>query len=61
MYKEQGSAFIPRYLALLAAGGSKSPQEILSEVGVDMESEAFWQSGFETIKDIIEQLDRIAP
>lgn len=60
-YKEQGLAFIPRYLALLAAGGSKNPQEILSEVGVDMKSKAFWQSGFETIKDIIEQLDRTAP
>ncbi len=60
MYKEQGSAFIPRYLALLAAGGSQSPQEILSEVGVDMTSEAFWRSGFETIKDILEQLDRVA-
>ncbi|MEW6247594.1 MAG: M3 family oligoendopeptidase [Nitrospirota bacterium] len=60
MYKKQGSAFIPRYLALLAAGGSQSPQEILSEVGVDMTSEAFWQSGFETIKDIVEQLDRTA-
>lgn len=61
MYKEQGSAFIPRYLALLEAGGSRSPQDILSEVGVDMTSEVFWQAGFETIKEMIEQLARTAP
>ncbi len=61
MFKEQGSAFIPRYLALLEAGGSRSPQDILSEVEVDITSEAFWQAGFETIKEMIEQLARTAP
>ncbi len=61
MYKEQGSAFIPRYLALLEAGGSRSPQDLLAEMGVDMTSEVFWQAGFETIKEMIEQLARTAP
>lgn len=57
LYKEQGTAFVPKYLDLLATGGSQSPQQILSMVGVDMTSEAFWQSGFDTIRDMVEQLE----
>jgi|CXWL01.1.fsa_nt_gi oligoendopeptidase F len=58
MYKEQGQSFVPKYLDLLAAGGSKSPAAILSTVGVDMNSEAFWQSGFDTIREMVQELDR---
>ncbi|MBH0202709.1 MAG: M3 family oligoendopeptidase [Nitrospira sp.] len=57
MYKEQGPAFVPRYLDLLATGGSQSPQEILAKVNVDMTSEAFWQSGFDTIREMVSQLE----
>ncbi|MFY4729775.1 hypothetical protein, partial [Nitrospira sp. BLG_2] len=57
MYKEQGPPFVPKYLNLLATGGSQSPQDILSKLGVDMASAAFWQSGFDTIKDMVQQLE----
>lgn len=57
-YKQQGAAFVPKYLDLLAAGGSKSPETILTDVGVDMRSEAFWQSGFDTIRDMVVELER---
>lgn len=57
MYKEQGESFIPKYLDLLATGGSQSPQEILSKIDVDMTSQAFWQSGFDTIQDMVQQLE----
>jgi oligoendopeptidase F len=57
MYKEQGASFVPKYLDLLMMGGSKSPQEILATVGVDMASEAFWQSGFDAIRDMVGQLE----
>jgi oligoendopeptidase F len=60
MYKQQGSAFVPKYLDLLAAGGSTSPASILTRVGVDMTSERFWQSGFDTIRDMVTELDRTA-
>ena len=57
MYKEQGASFVPKYLDLLATGGSKAPQEILTTIGVDMTSEAFWQSGFDTIREMVGQLE----
>jgi len=57
MYREQGSTFVPRYLDLLSTGGSQSPQQILAKVGVDMTSVDFWQSGFDQIGEMIEQLE----
>jgi len=59
-YQRQGPPFVPRYLNLLAAGGSKSPEAILTDVGVDIRSADFWQSGFDTISQMVSELDRVA-
>lgn len=57
-YKQQGAPFVPQYLELLASGGSKSPDLILRQIGVNMRSEGFWQSGFDTISGMVEELER---
>src|SRR3990172_4176478 len=44
-FKREGEAFKPRYLKILSAGGSESPARILSEAGIDMESDALWVGG----------------
>ena len=56
-YQQEGASFIPKYLNLLATGGSMSPERILASVNVDMTSKTFWQSGFTTIQDMIGQLE----
>jgi oligoendopeptidase F len=58
MFTEQGDSFVPKYLDLLATGGSQPPRDILAKVGVDMTSEAFWQSGFDTIRAMVQQLEQ---
>jgi len=58
-YKVEGKAFIPRYLSLLSAGGSKSPEKILSDAGINMHNASFWQGGFDVIKGLVEQLEAI--
>ena len=58
MYQKEGASFVPKYLDLLSTGGSESPQAILTKVGVDMASEDFWQSGFDTIREMVVQLER---
>ena len=58
-YKEEGEGFIPRYLDILTAGGSASPEEILTNAGIDMRKEAFWQGGFDVVKKSLEQLEAI--
>jgi oligoendopeptidase F len=56
-YQQEGPGFVPKYLDLLASGGSESPTAILGKVGVDMNSESFWQAGFDTIREMVLQLD----
>jgi oligoendopeptidase F len=58
-YKAEGESFKPRYLSLLSAGGSKSPERILADAGVDMHSASFWQGGFDVIRRLIDQLATI--
>jgi oligoendopeptidase F len=56
-YQREGRTFIPKYLNLLATGGSMSPERILAGVDVDITSKAFWQSGFAIIRDMVAQLE----
>jgi len=58
-YKAEGEAFKPRYLKLLSAGGSKAPEKILAEAGIDIRSAEFWQGGFDVIKDLVTQLEAL--
>ena len=58
-YQQEGEAFKPGYLRLLAYGGSKDPDDILQEMGIDMSDPAFWQGGFDVCRDMIDQLKEL--
>lgn len=58
-FKTEGESFKPHYLEILAAGGSASPEQILTRAGIDMHSAAFWQGGFDVIRGLIDQLERL--
>jgi oligoendopeptidase F len=58
-YREQGEAFKPGYLKLLAYGGSARPQEILAEAGIDVTDRAFWQGGFDVVQGMIDELEAL--
>lgn len=58
-YKREGPSFIPRYKQLLSAGGSQSPDSILTAAGIDMRQASFWQGGFDVIADLVSELERI--
>ena len=49
-YEERGAEFVPKYLELLAAGGSRSPEELGSIVGVDLADPAFWDGGLDIVE-----------
>jgi len=59
-YRNEGDAFVPRYLKILEYGGSKAPMEILDEAGFDVRTKAFWQGGFDVIADMVDQLEAMA-
>ena len=48
-YEQEGDGFVPRYLDLLKAGGSRSPDELAAIVGLDLADPGFWASGLELI------------
>ena len=60
MYKEQGSEFVEKYVKLLSSGGGDTPENLMKAMGVDPNSEEFWQKGFNIIKEEIEELKKIA-
>jgi len=55
-YREEGKDFVPRFLKILAYGGSSSAQDILGEARIDMADPDFWQSGFRVIERMIDEL-----
>lgn len=59
-YKRVGEAFKPRYMQILAAGGSVAPVELLSKAGIDVNQPAFWQGGFDVIEEMVAKLEQLA-
>jgi oligoendopeptidase F len=49
-YEQEGSGFVAKYLDLLRAGGSKSPEELGAMVGVDLADPGFWDRGLDIIE-----------
>jgi len=45
-YREDPAAFTPAYLEFLASGGSRSPQELLEPLGVDLRDPRTWADAF---------------
>jgi len=58
-FREQGDAFVPGYLRLLAHGGSARPMEILAEVGVDPTRHDFWRQGFRLVAELLARLEEL--
>jgi oligoendopeptidase F len=55
-YQEEGDAFKPGYIRLLARGGSERPEIMLREMGIDITDRAFWQGGFEVVRGMLDEL-----
>ena len=59
MAKREGPSFAGKYLAMLTAGGSKSPAELMEMVGVDLKSEQFWLGGFDAMEKLVVEFERL--
>ena len=58
-YKKEGSDFAPHYIDILSAGGSKKPEILLDEHGLDIRSPKFWQEGFDYVKSQVKELESL--
>jgi len=59
-YEEQGEAFVPAYLELLAAGGSRPPEELGQIVGVDLTDPGFWDTGLNLVERQLDAAENAA-
>ena len=50
-WTEAGADFVPAYLELLAAGGSRAPEELAAMVGVDLADPGFWDAGLDLVDE----------
>ncbi len=59
-HKQEGAAFVPRYLELLSAGGSAAPHVLLGKLGVDVNDPAFWELGLRLLDDMVSEAEELA-
>jgi oligoendopeptidase F len=58
-YQAEGEAFKPRYMDILAAGGSIAPIELLNKAGIDVTKAEFWQGGYDVIGEMVTTLEAL--
>ncbi|HEY8268599.1 MAG TPA: M3 family oligoendopeptidase [Xanthobacteraceae bacterium] len=57
VYEKAEAGFAERYLAMLAAGGTKHHAELLKPFGLDARDPKFWQSGLSVIERMIDEIE----
>jgi oligoendopeptidase F len=59
-YEQAGAELVPRYLQLLAAGGSRSPEELAQIVGIDLADPGFWEAGLDLVERQLHEAEQAA-
>jgi len=59
-YLQEGPSFAPDYLKLLAAGGSRSPEELGAMVGIDLADPGFWDAGLALVEQQLREAEELA-
>jgi oligoendopeptidase F len=59
-HRQEGEAFVPRYLDLLASGGSEAPDVLLARLGVDVTDPKFWDLGLKLLGNMVDQAEELA-
>jgi oligoendopeptidase F len=59
-YRQDGAAFVPKYLDLLASGGSAAPHVLLARLVVDVNDPGFWELGLRLLDDMVSEAEGLA-
>ncbi len=57
-YKTEGKPFIQKFKNFLGAGSSKSPYELITEMGMDPTTVEFWKTGFDEMRLLLEEINK---
>ncbi len=58
-FQAEGEAFKPRYMKILAAGGSIAPITLLKNAGMNVTTAEFWQGGYDMIGEMVDRLEKL--
>ena len=59
LYKSGDREFVQKYTEFLSLGGSKSPSQLVSIFGFDIEDDKFWEYGINEVKKILYEFSYI--
>ncbi len=59
-YKQEGAGFVPKYLEMLASGGSLAPPELLARLGIQINDPKFWGLGLRLLDDMVSEAEKLA-
>lgn len=59
MYRKEGDSFIPKYKEILKAGGSETPEDLLSKYGFDITKPEFFQNGLNIVRELLNDLEEL--
>lgn len=59
-YRQQPDGFADRYMEILRAGGSESPETLTARMGVDINQRSFWQEGIGLIEQLVVRAETLA-
>ena len=59
-YLQEGEPFVPRYLELLAAGGSRGPEQLGEMIGIDLSDPGFWDAGLTLVEQQLTEAEKLA-
>ena len=59
-YVQDGDSFVPSYLELLAAGGSRAPEQLAAIVGLDLADPGFWDGGLALVDEQLREAEKLA-
>jgi oligoendopeptidase F len=59
-YLDDGEDFVPRYIELLSAGGSRSPEELAAIAGLDLADPEFWNNGLKLVRAQLDAAEEAA-
>jgi oligoendopeptidase F len=60
-YEQEGGTFVPKYLELLASGGSDAPEALLGKLGIDINDPQFWEGGLQVLARMVDEVAKLTP
>ena len=59
-WEDDPDEFVTAYLAMLSRGGSASPQDLVTPLGVDLSDPGFWDAGLDVFEGLVAEAEALA-